>query len=76
MWRFPEVDFTKVAEAFGCAGIRVTDPRELNGALEQAISMNRPVVVDVVSDMYAIAKKPWTPAGAPDFHAFQRSASR
>ncbi len=76
MWRFPEIDFTKVAEAFGCAGIRVTDPRELNGALKQAMAMDRPVVLDVVSDMYAIAKKPWTPTGAPDFHAFQRSASR
>ena len=24
--RFPDVDFTKVAEAFGCVGIRVTKP--------------------------------------------------
>jgi hypothetical protein len=30
------------------------------------------VVVDVVTDMYAIAKKPWVPGGAPDFHSFQR----
>ena len=73
MWRFPDVDFTKVAEAFGCVGIRVTQPGELAGALKQAIGMNRPVVVDVVTDMYAIAKKPWVPGGAPDFHSFQRS---
>ena len=26
--------------------------------------MNRPVVIDAVSDMYAIANKPWTPSGA------------
>jgi acetolactate synthase I/II/III large subunit len=73
MWRFPDVDFTKVADAFGCAGIRVTQPGELRGALERAIAMNRPVVVDVVTDMYAIAKKPWVPASGADFHSFQRS---
>ena len=75
MWRFPDIDFTKVAQAFGCVGIRVTRPDELNGALKQAIGMNKPVVVDVVSDMYAIAKKPWAPSGAKDFHSFQRSRS-
>ncbi len=75
MWRFPDIDFTKVAEAFGCAGIRVTNPGELPAALKQAIAMDRPVVVDVVSDMYAIAKKPWVPTGAVDFHSFQRSRS-
>jgi len=75
MWRFPDIDFTKVAQAFGCVGIRVTKPSELNGALREAIAMNKPVVVDVVTDMYAIAKKPWVPSGAVDFHSFQRSRS-
>ena len=75
MWRFPNIDFTKVAAAFGCVGIRVEKPGELGGALERAIGLGRPVVVDVVTDMYAIADKPWTPAGAPDFHSFQRSRS-
>jgi acetolactate synthase-1/2/3 large subunit len=73
MWRFPDVDFTKVAESLGCAGIRVEHPDQLNDALREAIAMERPVVVDVVTDMYAIAKKPWTPAGSPDFHSFQRT---
>jgi acetolactate synthase I/II/III large subunit len=76
MWRFPDIDFTKVAEAFGCVGIRVTKPGELNGVLKQAIAMNKPVVVDVVTDMYAIANKPWVPSGAVDFHSFQRSRSQ
>src|SRR5262249_50626080 len=76
MWRFPDIDFTKVAEAFGCVGIRVTEPGELNAALKRAISLNKPVVIDVVTDMYAIAKKPWVPSGATDFHSFQRGRSR
>jgi acetolactate synthase-1/2/3 large subunit len=75
MWRFPDVDFTKVAEAFGCAAIRVTRPGDLGDALKQAYTMERPVVVDVVTDMYAIAEKPWAPTGAQDFHSFQKGRS-
>jgi acetolactate synthase-1/2/3 large subunit len=75
MWRFSDIDFAKVAEAFGCTGLRVTNPDELGDALKYAVALNTPAVVDVVSDMYAIAKKPWTPPGAPDFHSFQRSRS-
>ena len=63
MWRFPEVNFAKVAESFGCAGIRVEKPGDLNDALKRAIAMERPVVVDVVTDMYAIAPHPWTSTG-------------
>ena len=37
MWRFPQVDFAKIAEDFGCAGIRVEKPGDLGGALEPAI---------------------------------------
>src|SRR6185436_19125143 len=51
MWRFPEVDFARVAESFGCAGIRVERPGELNAALKRALALRRPVVVDVVTDM-------------------------
>ena len=46
-----------------------------NDALKQAFAMERPVVVDVVTDLYAIAKKPWAPSGAMDFHSFQRGRS-
>jgi acetolactate synthase-1/2/3 large subunit len=74
MWRFPDIDFTKVAEAFGCAGIRIERPGELRPALERAIAMEKPVVVDVVTDMYAIAPHPWTPTGR-DFHAYQKSGA-
>ena len=71
MWRFPEVNFAKIAEGFGCAGIRVTKASEINGAIEEGIAMNKPVVIDVVTDMYAIAPHPWTPV-ARDFHSYQK----
>ncbi len=72
MWRFPQVNFAKIAEDFGCAGIRVEHPGELGDAIRRAIALERPVVVDVVTDMYAIAPHPWTPGGR-DFHAYQKT---
>lgn len=63
LWRFCKIDFAKVAESFGCIGIRVDDPRELNAALKQAIGLKRPVVIDVISDVNAYAPKGWTPEG-------------
>jgi acetolactate synthase-1/2/3 large subunit len=74
MWRFPEVNFAKIAEGFGCAGIRVEKPGEIGDALRRALAMERPVVVDVVTDMYAIAPHPWTPTGR-DFHSYQKTGA-
>jgi acetolactate synthase I/II/III large subunit len=74
LWRFPNVNFAKLAEGFGCAGIRVEHPGELGDALKRAIDMQRPVVVDVVTDMYAIAPHPWTPSGR-DFHSYQKTGA-
>jgi acetolactate synthase-1/2/3 large subunit len=44
------IDFVKVAEGLGCAGIRVEDPQEMESAIRQALDLNRPVVLDVISD--------------------------
>lgn len=74
MWRFPDVNFAKIADGFGCVGMRVEKPGDLAHALEQAIGMNKPVVVDVVTDMYAIAPHPWTPSGR-DFHSYQKTGA-
>jgi acetolactate synthase-1/2/3 large subunit len=74
MWRFPHLNFAKIAEDFGCAGIRVEHPGDLGDALKRAIGMDRPVVVDVVTEMYAIAPHPWTPTGR-DFHSYQKTGA-
>jgi len=39
-------DFVKVAEAYGVAGIRVTRPGEVRPAVEQALKIDGPVVLD------------------------------
>jgi acetolactate synthase-1/2/3 large subunit len=74
MWRFPNINFARIAEGFGCVGVRVERPDELGDALRHAMSMHKPVVLDVVTDMYAIAPHPWTSSGR-DFHSYQRTGA-
>ena len=38
----------------------------------RAIALDKPVVVDVVSDTYAIAPNPWT-STERDFHSYQKT---
>jgi acetolactate synthase-1/2/3 large subunit len=55
-------DFVKLAEAYGCAGIRATRPTELLPALEKAFATPGPVVVDVWVDKWEFVF-PMVPAG-------------
>ncbi len=55
MWVFTDVDFARLADGIGAVGIRVERPAELAPAFDQALSADRPVVIDVVSDIDALA---------------------
>ena len=59
-----KVDFCKVAEALGCAAIRVTRKEEVAPALEKAIAMKAPVLIEcmIPEDDKVF---PMVPAGAP-----------
>ncbi len=59
MWVFQETNFAKIAENMGCLGLRVEQPGDLRSALRQALEANRPVVVDVVTDIEAFPQPPW-----------------
>lgn len=61
MWKFKEIDFARIAEAMGCVGVRAEQPQQIRPALEQALACGRPAVVDVVSDIKALAPDPWAP---------------
>ena len=61
MWVLNEVNFAKIAQDMGAVGIRVEKPGELKGALEQAFKANAPVIIDVVSDIEALAPLAWAP---------------
>ncbi|HRJ40294.1 MAG: thiamine pyrophosphate-binding protein [Caldilineaceae bacterium] len=62
LWLFPETDFAKIAEAMGCMGITVSHPNEISSALERAFSADRPVLIDVRTDIDGIAPRAWVPA--------------
>lgn len=47
---FGNPDFVKLAEAFGCRGMRVTRSRDFRPALEDAFTSDRPVVMTVPID--------------------------
>ena len=61
LWRFTDTNFAQIAESMGALGIRVTDPNQINSALDQAVSANRPAVVDIVSDGDVASEPPWGP---------------
>jgi acetolactate synthase-1/2/3 large subunit len=64
MWRFSKnADLAKVAEAFGCTGLRIETPSQLRDTLPRAFAMNKPVLLDCISDDTALAPTAWTPAG-------------
>ena len=62
LWKFSDVSFAAVAETMGAKGIRVEKPGDIGVALEQAFEAKRPCVVEVLSDINAIA--PWGYVGA------------
>jgi acetolactate synthase-1/2/3 large subunit len=64
MWRFSkEANLARVAEALGCAAFRVETPAQLKELLPRALAMNKPVLLDCISDDQALAPTAWTPGG-------------
>ena len=43
-------DFVKLAEAFHCVGLRATKPDEVDGVIEEMLSVDRPVIADIAVD--------------------------
>jgi acetolactate synthase-1/2/3 large subunit len=55
LWTFSKVNFARIAEDMGALGIRVEHPSGFSAALSQALAANRPAVIDVVTDIDALA---------------------
>ena len=64
-----QVDFVKVSEGLGCEAMRVTKREEIGPAIEKAISLNKPVVIECVIEQDDKVF-PMVPAGAPISDAF------
>ena len=54
----PSVDYAAIAAAMGWYSVRVTDPRQLEGALGEALAQRGPTLVDVVTDPNALSIPP------------------
>ena len=57
-------DFVKLAEAYGCVGIRATNPNELEEKIKEMIEVDKPVIFDCVVDKNENCF-PMIPSGKP-----------
>ncbi len=55
LWTYTDVNFARVAESMGALGIRVEKPADFVPALHRALEAKRPTIVDVATDIEAIA---------------------
>jgi acetolactate synthase-1/2/3 large subunit len=55
LWTFSKVNFARLAQDMGAIGIRVEQATELPAALQRAFKADRPVIIDVVTDIDALA---------------------
>ena len=57
-------DFVKLAEAYGCVGIRATKPGDLDEKIEEMINVDKPVIFDCQVDPHENCF-PMIPSGKP-----------
>ena len=55
LWTYNKMNFARLAEDMGALGIRVEDARDIAQALERALASGRPAVIDVLTDIEALA---------------------
>jgi acetolactate synthase-1/2/3 large subunit len=55
LWTYRMVDFARLATDIGAFGVRVERAGDFPSALEKALQSGRPAIVDVVTDIEAIA---------------------
>jgi acetolactate synthase-1/2/3 large subunit len=55
LWTYNPMNFAKLAEDMGALGIRVERASDIAPALARALAADRPAVIDVVSDIEALA---------------------
>tara|TARA_E500000331_G_scaffold271791_1_gene263589 strand:+ start:1345 stop:3114 length:1770 start_codon:yes stop_codon:yes gene_type:complete len=57
-------DFVKLAEAYGCIGIRASQPEDLDAKIVEMLSVNKPVIFDCIVDKTENCY-PMIPSGKP-----------
>ena len=61
-WKFSPVSYADAARAFGHKAIRVEQAADIEPAIAEALAMNAPVIVEVMTDQYVAADRAWKPA--------------
>jgi len=55
MWKFTDVNLTRVAEEMGAFAIRVEKPEDIAPAMDKAFASGRPALVEVMTDIDALS---------------------
>ena len=63
-WSESLPDFVKLAEAFGCGGAQVRDPKDLDAAIQQMLDHDGPFILDVLIERHENCF-PMIPSGKP-----------
>ena len=54
-------EVAKIAENMGAIGIRVEKANEIATAFQKALKLDKPVVIDIATDIEIVAPKAWEP---------------
>jgi acetolactate synthase I/II/III large subunit len=55
LWTYRPTNFARLAEDMGALGIRIETPDEIAPALQRALACGRPAVIDIATDIDALA---------------------
>ncbi len=59
MWKFTQVNLSRIAEDMGALGIRVERPEEIGPAVRRGLESGRPTVVEVMTETEALSPLAW-----------------
>src|SRR5215469_8397565 len=58
LWTYTKVNFARIAEDIGAVGLRVEKANEFEAAFAKALKADRPVILDVATDIEVLAPPP------------------
>jgi acetolactate synthase-1/2/3 large subunit len=50
MYNFRQTNFSRIAEEMGAFGVRVSDPKDIKGAIQKALNQDKPALVEVITE--------------------------
>ena len=50
IYNFRQTNFSRIAEEMGAFGVRVSDPKDIKGAIQKALRQDKPALVEVITE--------------------------